>query len=261
MGQRISRAKQTIRAAGGRFERPPEHERAGRLQVVLQVLYLIFNEGYTATSGPDLQRPDLTAEAIRLARDVHRMMPVDPEVSGLLALMLLTDARRPARTRADGSLVPLDRQDRGRWNRAMIDEGTALITAALARGPAGPYQLQAAIAAIHDEARARRGHGLGPDPRAVRDARGGRPEPDGDPQPGRRRGNGARPAAGSSCSPRSRRTRGWPATTGSHAVRAHLLERSGDRAARSPNTATAARLPAVCPNAATSRSRPRDSSD
>ena len=152
MGQRISRAKQTIRAAGGRFERPPETEWAGRLQVVLQVLYLMFNEGYTATSGPDLQRPDLTAEAIRLARDVHRLLPDDPEVTGLLALMLLTDARRPARTRADGSLVPLDRQDRGRWSRAMIDEGTALIAAALARGPAGPYQVQAAIAAIHDEA-------------------------------------------------------------------------------------------------------------
>jgi RNA polymerase sigma factor (sigma-70 family) len=152
MGQRISRAKQTIRAAGGRFERPPETEWAGRLQVVLHVLYLIFNEGYTATSGPDLQRPDLTAEAIRLARDVHRLLPDDPEVSGLLALMLLTDARRPARTLPDGSLVPLDRQDRGGWNHAMIDEGTALIAAALARGPAGPYQVQAAIAAIHDEA-------------------------------------------------------------------------------------------------------------
>ena len=113
MGQRISRAKQTIRAAGGRFERPSETAWAGRLEVVLQVLYLMFNEGYTATSGPDLQRPDLTAEAIRLARDVHRLLPDDPEVSGLLALMLLTDARRPARTREDGSLVPLDQQDRG----------------------------------------------------------------------------------------------------------------------------------------------------
>ena len=152
MGQRISRAKQTIRAAGGRFERPPEAEVAGRLQVVLQVLYLMFNEGYTATSGPDLQRPDLTAEAIRLTRDVHRLLPVDPEVAGLLALMLLTEARRPARTRADGSLVPLDGQDRSLWSRALIDEGTALIAAALARGPAGPYQVQAAIAAIHDEA-------------------------------------------------------------------------------------------------------------
>ena len=138
MGQRISRAKQTIRAAGGRFERPPETEWTGRLHVVLQVLYLIFNEGYTATSGPDLHRPDLTAEAIRLARDVHRLLPDDPEVTGLLALMLLTEARRPARALADGSLVPLDRQDRARWSRAMIDEGTALITSALVRDPPGP---------------------------------------------------------------------------------------------------------------------------
>ena len=133
MGQRISRAKQTIRSAGGRFESPPETEWSSRLHVVLQVLYLIFNEGYTATSGPDLHRPDLTTEAIRLARDVHRLLPDDPEVTGLLALMLLTDARWPARTLADGSLVPLDRQDRSRWSRAMIDEGTALVTSALAR--------------------------------------------------------------------------------------------------------------------------------
>jgi RNA polymerase sigma factor (sigma-70 family) len=152
MGQRISRAKQGIRAAGGRFELPPENERAQRLQVVLHVLYLIFNEGYTATSGPDLQRPDLTAEAIRLARDLCRMLPEDAEATGLLALMLLTDARRPARTLADGTLVPLDRQDRGRWNRAMIAEGIALVDGALERGPAGPYQVQAAIAALHDEA-------------------------------------------------------------------------------------------------------------
>ena len=152
MGQRISRAKQGIRAAGARFELPPVTERPGRLQVVLQVLYLIFNEGYTATSGPDLQRPDLTAEAIRLARDLQRMLPDDAEVTGLLALMLLTDARRPARTFADGSLVPLDRQDRGRWNRDMIAEGKALVAVALERGPAGPYQVQAAIAALHDEA-------------------------------------------------------------------------------------------------------------
>jgi RNA polymerase sigma factor (sigma-70 family) len=152
MYQRISRAKQRIRTAGARFELPPDGERAERLQVVLQVLYLIFNEGYTATSGEDLQRPDLTAEAIRLARDLHGRLPDEPEVAGLLALMLLTDARRPARTLADGSLVPLDQQDRGRWNRAMIAEGTALVRATLARGPAGPYQVQAAIAAVHDEA-------------------------------------------------------------------------------------------------------------
>ena len=152
MGQRISRAKQGIRAAGARFELPPEGERAARLQVVLQVLYLIFNEGYTATSGPDLQRADLTAEAIRLARDLHRLLPDDAEVAGLLALMLLIDARRPSRTLGDGSLVPLDRQDRSRWDRPMIEEGTSLVDAALEHGPVGPYQVQAAIAAVHDAA-------------------------------------------------------------------------------------------------------------
>jgi len=152
MAQRISRAKQTIRTAGARFSLPPEDERAERLRVVLQVLYLIFNEGYAATSGPDLQRADLTAEAIRLARDLRRLLPDDGEVAGLLALMLLTDARRPARTTADGSLVPLADQDRSRWDLASIREGVDLITATLAQAPVGPYQLQAAIAAIHDEA-------------------------------------------------------------------------------------------------------------
>jgi RNA polymerase sigma factor (sigma-70 family) len=152
MAQRISRAKQTIKAAGARFAPPPPEERADRLRVALQVLYLIFNEGYTATSGPDLQRADLTTEAIRLARELHRLLPDDGEVAGLLALMLLTDARRPARTLPDGSLVPLASQDRSRWDAAAIAEGVALVTATLARAPIGPYQLQAAIAAVHDEA-------------------------------------------------------------------------------------------------------------
>ena len=152
MAQRISRARQRIKAGGATFEMPLEHELADRLRVVQHVLYLIFNEGYTATSGPGLHRPGLTAEAIRLARDLHRALPDDGEVTGLLALMLLTDARRPARTRPDGSLVPLSEQDRTRWDRASIDEGTRLITSALARAPVGPYQLQAAIAAVHDEA-------------------------------------------------------------------------------------------------------------
>jgi RNA polymerase sigma factor (sigma-70 family) len=152
MAQRISRAKQRIKASGARFRLPPEAEWADRLAVVLHVLYLVFNEGYTATSGPDLQRPDLTAEAIRLTRAVHRALPDDGEVTGLLALMLLTDARRPARTGPDGNLVPLAEQDRSLWDRVAIDEGVALITASLATAPLGPYQLQAAIAAVHDEA-------------------------------------------------------------------------------------------------------------
>jgi RNA polymerase sigma factor (sigma-70 family) len=152
MAQRISRAKQTIKAAGARFAPPPPEERADRLRVVLRVLYLIFNEGYAASSGPDLQRAELTTEAIRLARELHRLLPDDGEVAGLLALMLLTDARRPARTLPDGSLVPLASQDRSRWDADAIAEGVALVTDTLARAPVGPYQLQAAIAAVHDEA-------------------------------------------------------------------------------------------------------------
>jgi RNA polymerase sigma factor (sigma-70 family) len=152
MAQRISRAKQSIKASGIPFSMPPEGERADRLRVVLHVLYLIFNEGYTATSGPELQRSELTGEAIRLTREVHRLLPDDGEVAGLLALMLLTDARRPARTRPDGGLVPLAEQDRGLWNHGYIEEGVALITDTLARAPIGPYQLQAAIAAVHAEA-------------------------------------------------------------------------------------------------------------
>jgi RNA polymerase sigma factor (sigma-70 family) len=152
MGPRISRAKQQIRAVGARFELPPAPERSQRLAVVLQVLYLIFNEGHTATSGDELARPDLAVEAIRLARMLHRLLPDDGEVAGLLALMLLTYARREARTNADGDLIPLGEQDRSRWDAGMIAEGTTLATAALARPPLGPYQLQAAIAALHDEA-------------------------------------------------------------------------------------------------------------
>ncbi|PZG09833.1 RNA polymerase sigma factor [Nonomuraea aridisoli] len=152
MAQRISRAKQRIKAAGATFGMPPEGERGGRLRVVLHVLYLIFNEGYTATSGPDLHRPELTREAIRLARAVRRLLPDDGEVAGLLALMLLTEARRPARTGPGGRLIPLAEQDRGLWDRALVEEGVALVTGALSSSPVGPYQLQAAIAAVHDEA-------------------------------------------------------------------------------------------------------------
>ncbi|WP_327593585.1 RNA polymerase sigma factor [Streptomyces chartreusis] len=148
MAQRISRAKQKVR--GVRFGRPDNWE--NRLPAVLQTLYLIFNEGYTATSGTSLTRRELAGEAIRLTREVHRLLPDHGEVAGLLALMLLTDARREARTGPYGELVPLDEQDRERWDKAAIDEGVDLVTRALTRGPAGPYQLRAAIAAVHDEA-------------------------------------------------------------------------------------------------------------
>jgi RNA polymerase sigma factor (sigma-70 family) len=154
MAQRISRAKRTIKVSGIAFRLPPEAERADRLSSVLHVLYLIFNEGYTATSGPDLVRTDLTGEAIRLARMVHGQLPDDGEVAGLFALMLLTDARRPARTGPDGTLIPLAEQDRALWNQDSIAQGVALVSGALTGGPLGPYQLQAAIAAIHDEAHA-----------------------------------------------------------------------------------------------------------
>jgi RNA polymerase sigma factor (sigma-70 family) len=154
MAQRISRAKATIRTAGARFTMPSpgSDEHAAALRAVLHVLYLMFNEGYAATSGPVLARVELTTEAVRLTRLVRALLPGDGEVTGLLALMLLTDARRPARTSADGTLVPLTDQDRSLWTRAEIDEGVALVTDALAGAPLGPYQLQAAIAAIHAEA-------------------------------------------------------------------------------------------------------------
>jgi RNA polymerase sigma factor (sigma-70 family) len=152
MAQRISRAKRSIKQAGSTFELPPEAERDERMGAVLHVLYLIFNEGYTASSGTSLHSAELTTEAIRLVRGVRRLLPDDGEVAGLLALMLLTDARRPARTGDDGSLVPLAEQDRSKWNKATILEGEALVTDALSRTQLGPYQVQAAIAAVHDTA-------------------------------------------------------------------------------------------------------------
>src|SRR5581483_11167550 len=152
MAQRISRAKQAIAGAGFYFTLPSGPARTERLRAVLHVLYLVFSEGYTASEGNALTVPALSQEAIRLTRWLHRLLPEDGEVTGLLALMLLTDARRPARTAPDGSLVPLDEQDRRRWDQAMIAEGVALISAVLPRGAVGPYQLQAAIAAVHDEA-------------------------------------------------------------------------------------------------------------
>jgi len=151
MTRRISRAKQRITTSGIPFRMPTGPERAAALDAVLHVLYLVFTEGYAATAGSNLQRPDLAGEAIRLTRLLHRLLPDNIEIAGLLALMLLTDARRPARTGPGGELIPLAEQDRTRWDADLITEGVGLITAALPRGLVGPYQLQAAIAAIHDE--------------------------------------------------------------------------------------------------------------
>lgn len=152
MAQRISRAKQRIKTSDLPFELPPPDEQAARLAAVLHVLYLMFNEGYASSDGENLQRIELSNEAIRLIRIVHRLVPEHGEISGLLALMLLTDARRAARVGSDGDLVPLPEQDRRLWNQDYIKEGVELVTAAFSRPPVGPYQLQAAIAAVHDEA-------------------------------------------------------------------------------------------------------------
>ena len=152
MAQRISRAKQRIKSSGVPFRLPTADEWTDRLRTVLHVLYLVFNEGYATTAGRDVHRADLCDEAVRLTRVVHRMLPDDPEVAGLLALMLLLDARRPARTGPSGELVPLPEQDRTRWDRALVAEGAAMLAAAIGRGAVGEYQLQASIAAVHDRA-------------------------------------------------------------------------------------------------------------
>ncbi|MEV0630851.1 RNA polymerase sigma factor [Nonomuraea wenchangensis] len=149
MGTRISRAKQQLARAGARFTPPTGADRDSRMAAVTQVLYLIFNEGYTASAGDELARVDLTREAIRLTRMLRDSLPDDPEVTGLLALMLLTESRRPARTGGDDELVPLEEQDRTRWDPGLIREGTELIDSVWSRHEVGPYQLQAAIAAVH----------------------------------------------------------------------------------------------------------------
>ncbi|HET9984255.1 MAG TPA: sigma-70 family RNA polymerase sigma factor [Longimicrobiales bacterium] len=152
MAQRISRAKQSIKASNVPFSMPTDAERAERLRAVLHILYLMFSEGYTSSVGPELHRTDLSNEAIRLTRTLHGLLPDDAEVTGLLALMLLTDARRAARTGPHGELIPLDEQDRTLWDQRLIAEGIALVSAALPTGRVGAYRLQAAIAAVHDEA-------------------------------------------------------------------------------------------------------------
>jgi RNA polymerase sigma factor (sigma-70 family) len=152
MTRRITRAKQTIKESGEPFRMPAAGELRERLDAVLHTLYLIFNEGYAATAGPGPHRVELTSEAIRLSRMVRRQLPGDSESAGLLALMLLTDARRPARMTVDGAIVPMAEQDRSLWDRDAIDEGTSLLEETLRAGEIGPYQIQAAIAALHDEA-------------------------------------------------------------------------------------------------------------
>lgn len=152
MAQRISRAKSSIKSSGVSFRLPSAQDQAQRLRTVLHVLYLMFSEGYASGAGPRVQRPELAGEAIRLTRSLHALLPDDSEVEGLLALMLLTDARRASRSGANDELIPLDQQDRSLWDRTEISEGTALLEKALSRGTVGPYQLQAAIAALHDEA-------------------------------------------------------------------------------------------------------------
>ena len=152
MAQRISRAKATIKASGVAFAMPAGDELTARLGSVMHVLYLMFSEGYAASSGTDVVRTDLSGEALRLTRLLRRLVPEHTEVAGLLALMLLTDARRAARTGPVGEIIPLDEQDRTLWDRDAIAEGVELVTTTLVKGQVGPYQLQAAIAAVHDEA-------------------------------------------------------------------------------------------------------------
>ncbi|WP_328477820.1 sigma-70 family RNA polymerase sigma factor [Actinoplanes sp. NBC_00393] len=242
VGQRISRAKQRIREAGARFERPAPGEFGQRLTAVRHVLYLIFNEGHTASSGERLQRVELTREAIRLTRQLHRRLPEDGEVAGLLALMLLTDARRVARTGPDGTLIPLAEQDRTRWDATAIAEGVAIITRALQRAPVGPFQVQAAIAAVHDEAARPEDtdwpqilalyellHALAPSPMVALNRIVARAMVDG-------------PAAGLAALDR---VAGDPVLARHHrtaAVRAHLLELAGDRDGARENYRLAARL-------------------
>jgi RNA polymerase sigma factor (sigma-70 family) len=242
VAQRISRAKARIKATGATFGLPGEQEREQRLAAVLHVLYLVFNEGYTASSGKELQRADLATEAVRLVRLLHRLLPEDPEVTGLLALLLLTDARRAARTDADGALVPLAEQDRRRWDWDAVRTGLALVADALSRRRPGPYQLQAAIAALHDSV-PRAEDTDWPQILALYEALG---RLDDNPVVRLNRAVAVAMVHG----PRAGLALLEPLdadqrTAGSHrlaAVRAHLLEQAGDREAALEQYGTAARL-------------------
>jgi RNA polymerase sigma factor (sigma-70 family) len=231
MAQRISRAKQRIRSSGVPFRLPTDRDRNERLGAVLHVLYLIFNEGYAATAGSELQRTDLASEAIRLTRAVHALLPRDPEVAGLLALMLLTDARRAARSGPDGELIPLAKQDRSSWNRDAIAEGIELVSRTLRHGAVGSYQLQAAIAAVHDEA-ARAEDTDWPQILALYNLLEGMAD---NPMVTLSRAVAAAmvhgPAAGLALLDRLDRDERMAATHRVDAVRAHLLEMAGDTAA------------------------------
>ncbi len=247
MAQRISRAKRSVEETGARFELPPGDAWRERLDAVLQVLYLIFNEGYATSGGAELQRSELSGEALRLARLLRRLVPGDGEVAGLLALMLLTDARRDARTGADGELVPLAEQDRTLWDRGAIAEGVALITWSMATEAIGPYQLQAAIAAIHDEAE----RAEDTDWPQILALYGLLDSITGNPMVKLNRAI----AVGMVHGPRAglelaRRPRGDDRLAGHHrldAVRAHLLEMAGERAAAIDRYLRAAELTASVP--------------
>ena len=227
MAQRISRAKERIKASEVPFRLPTRDERPARLREVLHVLYLIFNEGYTSSSGRDLQRTELSDEAIRLTRMVQRLVPDDAEVAGLLALMLLVDARRPARTDADGELVPLAEQDRALWDRALIAEGTGPRRSRSRQGGGRRVPAPGCDRGRPRPGSARRGHRLGTDPRSLRAARADDRQPRRQPQPGRRCGDGGRTLRGLAV------LDSVDARMAGHyrldAVRAHLLELAGDR--------------------------------
>ena len=260
MAQRISRAKQTISGTGFDFSLPAGAERTERLRAVLHVLYLVFNEGYTATEGDALTVPALSQEAIRLTRWLHRLLPDDGEVAGLLALMLLTDARRPARTQPDGSLIPLAEQDRQMWDQAQIAEGIALISAALPRGEVGPYQLQAAIAAVHDEAKTMADTDW-PQILGLYDLLE-LTEPRDPTRSPRSTGPWRWPwctgrMPGWRSSRRWRRTSGWRGTTGCSPPGRTCANWPATPTWRPPTTSTRPGARPACPSAATWRSRPR----